>query len=45
MSRARHAVLITLLTLVACGGVLWQVDRSAAVAQKGELPKLLCPLH
>jgi hypothetical protein len=45
MSRARHALLITALTLVACGGVLWQVDQSGAVAQKGELPKLLCPLH
>ena len=45
MSRARHALLITVLTLVACGGVLWQVDRSEAVAQRGELPKLLCPLH
>jgi hypothetical protein len=45
MSRARHALLITALTLVAMGGVLWQVDQSGAVAQKGELPKLLCPLH
>ena len=45
MSRARHAVLITLLTLVASGGVLWQVDRSEAVAQRGELPRLICPLH
>jgi hypothetical protein len=45
MSRARHAVLITALTLVACGGVLWQVDRSEAVAQRGELPRLVCPLH
>jgi hypothetical protein len=45
MSRARHAVLITALTLVAMGGVLWQVDQSGAVAQKGELPKLICPLH
>jgi hypothetical protein len=45
MSRARHAALITVLTLVACGGVLWQVDQSAAVAERGELPRLLCPLH
>ena len=45
MSRARHALLITALTLAAMGGVLWQVDQSGAVAQKGELPKLLCPLH
>ena len=28
MSRARHALLITALTLVASGGVLWQVDQS-----------------
>jgi hypothetical protein len=41
----RHLLIVTLLTLVACGGVLWQVDRSEAVAQRGELPKLLCPLH
>ena len=45
MSRARHALLITALTLVAMGGTLWQVDQSGAVAQKGELPKLICPLH
>ena len=45
MSRARHAVLICALTLVASGGVLWQVDQSAAVAERGELPRLLCPLH
>ncbi len=45
MSRARHALLITTLTLVAIGGTLWQVDQSGAVAQKGELPKLICPLH
>ena len=45
MSPARHAVLITVLTLIACAGVLWQVDQSGAVAHKGELPKLLCPLH
>jgi hypothetical protein len=45
MSRARHALLITSLTLVACAGVLWQVDQSAAVAQRGELPRLICPLH
>jgi hypothetical protein len=45
MSRARHAVLITVLTLVASGGVLWQVDQSEAVAERGELPRLLCPLH
>ncbi|HEX5620840.1 MAG TPA: hypothetical protein VFX51_20635 [Solirubrobacteraceae bacterium] len=45
MSRVRHALLITVLTLVACGGVLWQVDRSEAVAQRGELPRLICPLH
>jgi hypothetical protein len=45
MSRTRHALLVTVLTLVAMAGVLWQVDQSGAVAQKGELPKLLCPLH
>jgi hypothetical protein len=45
MSRARHALLITTLTLIAMGGVLWQVDQSGAVAQRGELPKLICPLH
>ena len=45
MSRVRHAALITVLTLVACAGVLWQVDRSEAVAKQGELPRLLCPLH
>jgi len=45
MSRARHALLITALTLVAMGGTLWQGDQSGAVAQKGELPKLICPLH
>jgi hypothetical protein len=45
VSRARHAVLVTALTLVACGGVLWQVDRAGAVAERGELPKLICPLH
>ena len=45
MSRARHAVLIGVLTVVAMGGVLWQVDQSGAVAEKGELPKLFCPLH
>lgn len=45
LSRARHALLIGALTLVAMGGVLWQADQSGAVAQKGELPKLLCPLH
>jgi hypothetical protein len=45
MSGARHAVLVTVLTLVACAGVLWQVDQSGAVAQKGELPRLICPLH
>jgi hypothetical protein len=41
----RHLVIVTLLTLVACGGVLWQVDQSGAVAKQGELPKLFCPLH
>ena len=41
----RHLVIVTLLTLVACAGVLWQVDRSEAVAKRGELPRLLCPLH
>ena len=45
MSRARHALLITTLTLVAMGGTLWQVDQSGAVAQKGELPSFICPLH
>ena len=45
MSRTREALLITVLTLVAMAGVLWQVDQSGAVTQKGELPKLLCPLH
>ena len=45
MSRARHAALICALTLVACGGVLWQVDQSGAVAERGELPRLICPLH
>jgi hypothetical protein len=45
MTRVRHALLITALTLAASGGVLWQVDQSGAVAQKGELPKLICPLH
>jgi hypothetical protein len=41
----RHVVISALLTLVALGGVLWQVDRSEAVAARGELPKLICPLH
>jgi hypothetical protein len=41
----RHLLIVTLLTLVACGGVLWQVDRAGAVAERGELPRLLCPLH
>jgi hypothetical protein len=45
MTRVRHAMLIATLTLVAIGGVLWQVDQSGAVTQKGELPKLICPLH
>jgi hypothetical protein len=45
MSRARHAALICALTLVASGGVLWQVDQSGAVAERGELPRLICPLH
>jgi hypothetical protein len=45
MSHARHALLITALTLAAMGGVLWQIDQSGAAAQKGDLPKLLCPLH
>jgi hypothetical protein len=41
----RHLVIVTLLTLVAGGGVLWQVDRAGAVAERGELPRLICPLH
>ena len=41
----RHLVITTALTLVALAGVLWQVDQSGAVAQRGELPKLICPLH
>jgi hypothetical protein len=41
----RHVVLVALLTVVGLGGVLWQVDRSEAVGQRGELPKLICPLH
>jgi hypothetical protein len=41
----RHLVISALLTLIALGGVLWQVDQSGAVAPKGELPKLICPLH
>jgi hypothetical protein len=41
----RHALVITALTLVALGGTFWQVDQSGAVTQKGELPKLICPLH
>jgi hypothetical protein len=45
VSPARHAVLVAALTLVACGGVLWQVDRAGAVAERGELPRLICPLH
>ena len=45
MSRARHMLLITALTLAAIGGVFWQVDQSGAVARKGDLPKLVCPLH
>jgi hypothetical protein len=45
MSRARHAALICALTLVASAGVLWQVDQSGAVAERGELPRLVCPLH
>jgi hypothetical protein len=45
LSRARHALLVTALTLAAIGGVLWQVDQSGAVAQKGELPSFICPLH
>jgi hypothetical protein len=45
MSPARHLVLTVVLTLVAVVGVLWQVDQSAAVGERGELPKLICPLH
>ena len=41
----RHAVLVGLLTVVGLGGVLWQVDRSEAVGERGELPRLICPLH
>ena len=41
----RHALIVAVLTLVAGAGVLWQVDQSGAVAQRGELPKLICPLH
>jgi hypothetical protein len=45
MTRARHALVVAALTLVGLGGVLWQVDRSEAVGARGELPKLICPLH
>jgi hypothetical protein len=41
----RHALTVAALTLVAGAGTLWQVDRSGAVAPRGELPKLICPLH
>ncbi len=41
----RHALVLAALTVVALGGVLWQVDQSGAIPQKGELPKLICPLH
>ena len=41
----RHALVVTALTLVALGGMLWQVDQSGAVAERGELPRLICPLH
>jgi hypothetical protein len=41
----RHALIVSLLTLVALAGVVWQLDRSEAVAQRGELPRLICPLH
>ena len=34
-----------LLTLVAFAGTLWQVDQSGAAGGRGELPKLICPLH
>ena len=41
----RHALIIAVLVLVSGGGVLWQVDQSGAVAPRGDLPKLICPLH
>ena len=41
----RHALIVALLMLVGAGGTLWQVDQSGAVAPRGELPKLICPLH
>ena len=41
----RHLVITVALTLVAMGGVLWQVDRAGAVAERGGLPRLICPLH
>jgi hypothetical protein len=41
----RHVVIVAALTVVGLGGVLWEVDRSEAVAKRGELPKLICPLH
>jgi hypothetical protein len=41
----RHVVVVALLTVVCLGGLLWQVDRSGAVAERGELPRLICPLH
>ena len=41
----RHFVIVAALTVVGFGGVLWQVDRSEAVGERGELPRLICPLH
>jgi hypothetical protein len=41
----RHALIVALLMLVGGGGVLWQVDQSGAVAPRGELTRLICPLH
>jgi len=41
----RHALIVAALTLVAGAGVLWQVEQSAAVDERGELPRLICPLH
>jgi hypothetical protein len=53
--RARDLLLGLLLTLTALAGVLWQVDQSGALGDRGaraakgdehaSLPRLICPLH
>ncbi|MEA2290938.1 MAG: hypothetical protein QOD55_2935 [Solirubrobacteraceae bacterium] len=54
--RARDLLLGLALSLVAFGGVLWQVDQSGALRdgpartasvgdERTSLPRLICPLH